>query len=178
MLDMNAIAQGYSVDVVAGFLDAMDIRNYMVEIGGELKTHGQNPQGNPWRIGIDKPIEGNQLAGLELEAVVNLTDRSLATSGNYRRFYEKDGIKYSHTIDPFTGYPVKHSLLSATVICKECLYADAYATAFMVMGTEKSKIFLESRPDLHAFLIYNNEKGEYMVWGTPGLEKILERRGR
>ena len=176
MLDMNAIAQGFSVDVVAGFLESVGIRNYLVEIGGELRTRGFNPDGAAWRVGIDKPLEGNQLAGLELEAIISLTDRSLATSGNYRRFYEKDGIKYSHTIDPATGYPVQHGLLSATVLCRECMYADAYATAFMVMGTEKSKAFLDSHPELDAFLIYNNEKGEYLVWATPGLEKILERR--
>lgn len=177
MLDMNAIAQGFSVDVVAGFLESVGIRNYLVEIGGELRARGFNPDGAAWRVGIDKPLEGNQFAGLELEAIISLTNRSLATSGNYRRFYEKDGIKYSHTINPVTGYPVNHSLLSATVLCRECIYADAYATAFMVMGTEKSKTFLESHPELDAFLIYNNEQGEYLVWATKGLEKILERRG-
>lgn len=176
MIDMNGIAQGYSVDVISGFLESMDIMDYLVEIGGEVRTHGLNSRGSEWRVGIDKPVEGLQLAGVELEAIISLSGMSLATSGNYRRFYEMDGMKYSHTIDPATGYPVRHGLLSATVLCDECMYADAYATTFMVMGIAYAKSFLASRPDLEAFLIYNSEKGEYIVWSTPGLENMLERR--
>ncbi len=176
MLDMNAIAQGFAVDVLSGFLDSQGIANYLVEIGGELRTLGRNPEGVKWRVGIDKPIEGLQISGIEMEAVVRLSGKSLATSGNYRSFYELDGVKYSHTIDPATGYPVHHGLLSASVLCADCMHADAYATTLMVMGTEKSKAFLKGRTDLDAFLIYNNEQGEYLVWYTPGMEKILERR--
>jgi thiamine biosynthesis lipoprotein len=173
MLDMNAIAQGYSVDVVAGFLESEGIANFLVEIGGELRTRGHNPYGRPWRVGIDRPVEGLQIPGADLQAVVEVTDRSLATSGNYRRFYEKDGVKYSHTIDPATGYPVQHGLLSATVMAGDCMRADAYATAFMVMGFAKSRDFLLAHPEMDAYLIYNDEKGDYRVWYTRGMKKII-----
>lgn len=175
MLDMNAIAQGYSVDILADFLESKGIHNYLVEIGGELKTRGHNSRGLAWRVGIDKPIEGLQIPGMELQAIVEISDRSLATSGNYRRFYEEDGMKYSHTIDPMTGYPVQHGLLSATVLAGDCMRADAYATAFMVMGFEKSRKLLLARKDLDAYLIYNDEKGEYRVWYTDGMKKLLSK---
>jgi thiamine biosynthesis lipoprotein len=173
MLDMNAIAQGYAVDVLAEFFDAKNIENYLVEIGGEVRTSGKNRFGLDWRIGIDKPIDGLQLPGVQMQAILQISGRSLATSGNYRRFYEEDGIKYSHTIDPSTGYPVQHGLLSATVVASDCMRADAYATAFMVMGYEKARSFLEKHTYLEAYLIYNDEKGEYRVWYTAGMEKML-----
>ena len=110
---------------------------------------------------------------MELQAIVEISDRSLATSGNYRKFYEENGVKYSHTIDPVTGYPVQHGLLSATVLAGDCMRADAYATAFMVMGFEKSREFLLNRSDLDAYLIYNDKNGEYIVWYTDGMKKIL-----
>ena len=174
MLDMNAIAQGYAVDVLSGFLDSIGIRNYLVEIGGEVRTRGHNPRGTDWRVGIDRPVDGLQVPGVDLQAIVEFTDRSLATSGNYRRFYEKNGIKYSHTIDPKTGYPVQHGLLSATVLAGDCMRADAYATAFMVMGFEKSREFLTGQSELDAYLIYNDEGGEYRVWYTRGMKKLLD----
>ena len=173
MLDMNAIAQGYAVDVLAGFFEEKDIENYLVEIGGEVRTSGKNRFGLDWRIGIDKPIDGLQLPGVQMQAIVQISGRSLATSGNYRRFYEEDGIKYSHTIDPSTGYPVQHGLLSATVVASDCMRADAYATAFMVMGYEKARSFLEKHTYLEAYLIYNDEKGDYRVWYTAGMKKML-----
>ena len=173
MLDMNAIAQGYAVDVLAAFFDSEKIENYLVEIGGEVRTKGHNRFGLDWRVGIDKPIDGLQLPGVQMQAIIQISGKSLATSGNYRRFYEEDGIKYSHTIDPFTGYPVQHGLLSATVVASDCMRADAYATAFMVMGYEKARQFLEEHTDLDAYLIYNDEKGEYRAWYTPGMGKIL-----
>lgn len=173
MLDMNAIAQGYAVDVLAEFFDAENIENYLVEIGGEVRCSGKNRFGLDWRIGIDKPIDGLQLPGVQMQAIVQISGRSLATSGNYRRFYEEDGIKYSHTIDPFTGYPVQHGLLSATVVASDCMRADAYATAFMVMGYEKARSFLEKHKYLDAYLIFNDEIGEYRVWYTAGMKKIL-----
>jgi thiamine biosynthesis lipoprotein len=173
MLDMNAIAQGYAVDVLAGFFDAENIENYLVEIGGEVRCNGKNRFGLDWRIGIDKPIDGLQLPGVQMQAIVQISGRSLATSGNYRRFYEEDGIKYSHTIDPSTGYPVQHGLLSATVVAHDCMRADAYATAFMVMGYEKARRFLEEHTYLDAYLIFNDEAGKYRVWYTAGMEKIL-----
>ncbi len=173
MLDMNAIAQGYAVDVLAAFLDSEGIENYLVDIGGEIKAKGHNDDGIAWLVGIDKPIEGLQISGLALQAIIQLSGRSLATSGNYRRFYIKDGIKYSHTIDPATGYPVRHGLLSATVLADDCMRADAYATAFMVIGFEKSREFLLGQSAMDAYLIYNDEEGEYRVWYTRGLKKKL-----
>lgn len=172
MLDFNAIAQGYSVDVLALFLEEKGIENYMVEVGGELRVKGVNKNDTLWRVGIDKPIENN--SERELQAIISLENRSLATSGNYRKFYEKDGVKYSHTINPKTGYPVQHSLLSVTVIAPTCSLADAYATAFMVLGLEKSKQIVENNPDLEAFFIYSNEKNEMETFATKQIRKFIE----
>jgi len=175
MLDVNAIAQGYAVDVVSEFLESEGISNYLVEIGGEVRCKGINSRGQHWRIGIDKPIDGLMIPGVQMEAIISLSGRSLATSGNYRRFYEKDGIKYSHTIDPATGYPVQHGLLSATVIADDCMTADGWATAFMVIGLEESKEILSRRSDLEAYLIYNDEEGQYRSYHTKGVGKSLEK---
>ncbi len=173
MLDVNAIAQGYSVDVVARYLDKKKIRNYMVEIGGEVSTKGRNDKGNIWRIGLDRPLEGNVTPGTDLQAILQLKRKSLATSGNYRKFYEKDGVKYAHTIDPKTGYPVISNLLSATVIAGDCMTADACATACMVMGLERSIEFLNRNKSLDAYLIYNDEKGRYKVYSSEGFSRYL-----
>ena len=175
ILDVNAIAQGYSVDVVARFLENKGIKNYMVEIGGEVRAKGINPKGKTWRIGIDKPIEGNMIAGAELQDIVSLDDKSLATSGNYRRFFMKEGVKYTHTIDPHTGYPVVSRLLSATVVANSCIVADAYATAFMVMGFEASVDFVKSHKDLDAYFISGDEDGTYQIWYSGNMEKMLSR---
>ncbi len=172
MLDFNAIAQGYSVDVIASFLSDKGIDNYMVEIGGEVKARGKNKDNKLWRIGIDKPTE-NQTERT-LEAVANLNNKALATSGNYRKFYEKDGIKYSHTLNPKTGYPVQHSLLSATVITDNCALADAYATVFMVVGLEKAKEILNQKKNLQAVLIFENEKKELETFISEDLKKFIE----
>ncbi|MBN2481455.1 MAG: FAD:protein FMN transferase [Bacteroidales bacterium] len=174
MLDVNAIAQGYSVDVVAEYLDGKRIRNYMVEIGGEVKTKGLNPNHEIWRIGIDKPVEGNMVPGSDLQAVIRLKDQALATSGNYRRFYEKDGMKYVHTIDPRTGYPVVSNLLSVTVIAEDCMTADAYATAFMVFGLERSVEFLNRNDFLEAYLVYADETGKLQVYISEDLSDVME----
>lgn len=173
MLDVNAIAQGYAVDVLCGFLEDRGIFNYLVDIGGELRTRGHNPDVNPWKVGIDKPIEGLQIPGADLQAIVEMRDRSLATSGNYRKFYIKNGVKYAHTIDPKSGYPVQHRLLSASVMARDCMRSDAYATAFMVMGFAKSRKFLQDHPEMDAYLIYNDEKGNYRVWYTGGMKKLI-----
>lgn len=173
MFDVNAIAQGYAIDVVADFLEKKGIKNYLVEIGGEVRTKGRNSRGEKWRVGIDKPIEGLQLPGVQIQAVISLSGKAIATSGNYRRFYEKDGIKYSHIIDPKTGYPVQHNLLSATVLAKDGMTADGFATVFMVLGVEKSIKLLQQRPDLDAYLIYNDETGAYKVYYTRGMKKLL-----
>lgn len=177
LLDVNAIAQGYSVDVVAKFLDEKNIKNYLVEIGGELKCKGLNPKSSNWKIGIDRPVEGNMVPGENMQAVVTVKGKSLATSGNYRKFYEKDGVKYAHSIDPKTGYPVLSRLLSTTIITDECVTADAIATACMVMGLEKSKAFLESQSEVEAYLIYNDEEGRFNIYATKGMKDyILDER--
>jgi FAD:protein FMN transferase len=170
MLDVNAIAQGFSVDVVCHFLDKKKVKNYLVEIGGELKSKGINSKGKDWVIGIDKPIDGNQIAGQSLQAIISIKDKALSTSGNYRAFYEKNGIKYAHTMNPKTGYPVLSNLLSATVLADDCITADAYATAFMVMGVEKSIDFLSDNKFLEAYLVYNNDSGIYKVYATNGMK--------
>lgn len=172
MLDFNAIAQGYSVDVIADFLANQGIENYMVEIGGEVKVKGKNDKNSLWRIGIDKPVENE--TERTLEAVVNLNNQALATSGNYRKFYEKDGAKYSHTLNPKTGYPVRHSLLSATVITDNCALADAYATVFMVVGIEKAKEILAKNNKIKAVLIFENENKQLETYVSDELVDFLE----
>ncbi len=174
MIDMNAIAQGYSVDVVADFLEKKGIGNYLVEIGGEVKTKGVNQKQKPWRIGIDRPEDNNMIPGENLQAIISLSNKSLATSGNYRKFYEQDGIKYSHTINPKTGYPVTHSLLSATVIADDCMTADAYATAFMVMGLEKAYDLAEKLPNIEAYFIFSDENGRYSIKSTSAMKQWVE----
>lgn len=172
-IDFNAIAQGYSVDVLAAFLEKQGVKNYMIEVGGEVIAKGKNDRGTFWKLGIDKPTDIN--AEHQLQAIIELKNRALATSGNYRKFYEKDGIRYSHTIDPKTGYPVQHSLLSATVLAPDCASADAYATAFMVMGVEKTKKFLKEHPELKldAYLIYS-EKKNFKTWFSSGLKDLID----
>ena len=172
-IDVNAIAQGYSVDVVSGFLESTGISNYMVEIGGEVKVKGKNPNGQLWRVGIDRPEYGNMIPGDKLQAIIRLSNRALATSGNYRKFYEENGIKYAHTIDPKTGYPAKDSLLSATILADDCISADAYATVCMVSGFEKSKELLENHKELDGYLIYGDETGWYKVFYTEGMKSII-----
>jgi thiamine biosynthesis lipoprotein len=164
-LNANAIAKGYASDVVAGYLKNRQITDYLVDIGGEIVVRGKNKLGKEWLVGIDKPIDGNMISGTELQAVMQITDRAIATSGDYRRFYidTVDGQKYSHTIDPHTGCPARQNILSATVIADECIVADAYATAFMVMGLKKTEEFLSKHHELEVFLVYseNNELKEY-----------------
>lgn len=160
-VDMNAIAQGYTVDVIAHFLEQNGVRNYMVEIGGEVRTAGQNDKGEAWQIGIDKPSE-EETAGRPLQAVVALSGKSLATSGSYRKFVVRDGKKFSHAIDPRTGYPITHRLLSVSVIAGDCTAADAYATAFLVMGMEN--IFeIAQKQGLELYCVYTDEKGGLQV---------------
>ena len=176
MLDCSAIAKGFGVDVIANYLRNLGVKNFMIEIGGEIVTSGINEQRLPWKIGVTKPTDDPLgYAGGELMTVMNVTDKAMATSGNYRNFYYKGGKKYAHTIDPKTGYPVQHSLLSATVIARDCATADAYATSFMVMGLEKAKKFLEQHTELMAYFIYSDEKGKNAVWFSPSLkDKIVE----
>lgn len=160
MIDCGAIAKGYSVDRVAHILREHGVRNYMVEIGGEVVTKGRNPQGTPWQIGVNRPVDKTNSESGTLQTVLSLENSALATSGNYNNYYERNGRKYAHTIDPRTGRPVQHSLLSATVIAPDCATADAYATAFMVLGLDEAKKILQSRKELKAFLIFTDGNGE------------------
>ena len=169
-LNFDALAQGFTVDVIANFLEKNNINNFLIEIGGELRAKGKNINNKNWRIGIEKPskIIDNKN---RFQTVIELKNKSVATSGNYRKFYLENGKKYSHSINPFNGYPVKHNLLSVTVITDKCIYADAYATAFMVMGVKKTKDFLLQNEDLDAFLIY--QKNNILeTWSTNGFKNI------
>lgn len=173
MLDCSAIAKGYGADQVARLLDARGVENYCVEIGGEVVTRGISSKRVPWKIGVTKPTDESQDGG-EIQAVLNITDRAMATSGNYRNFYVKDGKRYAHTIDPKTGTPVQHNILSATVLAERCAVADAYATSFMVMGLERTRQLLNKHPELMVYLIYDDH-GENRVWFSPSLkDKIQE----
>lgn len=174
MLDCSAIAKGYGVDAVARLLKSKGIDNYMVEIGGEIVASGENPKGAPWRIGVSKPDDDSVNVSNEIQGIINISNRAMATSGNYRNFYYKGGKKYAHTIDPKTGCPVQHSILSATVVSDECAKADAYATAFMVMGLDKAKAVLARHKDMMAYFIYSDDKGNNKVWYSPSLKANLE----
>ena len=154
-LNVNAIAQGYAVDQVALFLENLGCRNYMIEIGGEIRTRGMNPKGNFWRIGVDRPEVGNMIPGDQLQVIISMRNRSLATSGNYRKFFEKDGVMITHSIDPATGFPKVSNLLSVSVLTEECMTADAYATACMVMGLEKALQMTISEMDYPALSTLN-----------------------
>lgn len=173
MLSCSAVAKGYGSDIIARFFDRKGIENYMIEIGGEVVVKGNNPKNTSWHIGISKPVDDSLSINQELQTVLKITDAGMATSGNYRNFYYKDGKKYAHTIDPRTGYPVQHSLLSATVITNDCMSADAYATAFMVMGLEEAEKFVEAHPDIEAFFIYTDKEGKARNRYTSGMEKYL-----
>ena len=177
MLDCSAVAKGYGVDAVARLFDRLGIRNYMIEIGGEVVVRGHNPERKDWLIGVSRPVDDTLSAGASAspQVILEVTDRALATSGNYRRFYYRNGRKYAHTIDPHTGQPVEHSLLSASVLAPDCATADAYATAFMVMGVERAKALLRSHPELEAYFIYERHDGKVVTWHTPGLEKYISR---
>lgn len=174
MLDASAIAKGYGVDRVAKFLESKGIKNYLVEIGGELRASGVNPENNVWKIGINQPIEDSLATRQSLQATLSLTGKGMATSGNYRNFYYKDGKKYAHTIDPRTGYPIQHNVLSATVIAPTCAMADAYATSFMVLGLDSALTICAAHPELDAYFIYVNEQGESQTRYTKGLASLLE----
>ncbi len=168
-LDFSAIAKGYGCDIAARVMKENGVKNFMVEIGGEVVTSGVNPKGEKWHIGVSTPKEGNVPSDASLQAVVTVDNSAMATSGNYRNFYYKGGRKYAHTIDPRTGYPVQHELLSATVFAPTCAVADAYATSFMVMGLDKAKALLDRHKELKAYLIYTNKEGSLCVWQSPGL---------
>ena len=173
MLDCSSIAKGFGVDCVARLLESKGIRNFMVEIGGEVVVKGENPKMEKWRIGINRPVDDSLAVNQELQTVLEITDAGMATSGNYRNFYYKDGKKYAHTIDPRTGYPVQHNILSSTVIADNCAKADAYATAFMVLGLDSAKIICNAHPELDAYFIYEDKEGKLRTYSTEGMRKYM-----
>lgn len=175
MLDCSSIAKGYGCDVVANYLRSKGIDNYMIEIGGEIVTRGISEKRLPWKIGVTKPTDDSLNVNQEIQTVINVTDKAMATSGNYRNFYYKNGRKYAHTIDPATGYPVQHTILSSTVIADDCATADAYATAFMVMGLDKAKAVLSRHPELMAYFILAGAGGNNDVWYSPSMKDKIAR---
>jgi thiamine biosynthesis lipoprotein len=175
-VDVNAIAQGYTVDLIAEFLTSQGIKNFMVEVGGEVRTAGLNDRGQPWQIGIDKPVSKPE-EGRPLQVLLGLSNKSLATSGSYRKFVERNGRRYSHAIDPLTGYPVQHTLLSVSVLAEDCATADAYATAFLVMGLEKAMETAAAK-QMDVYCVYHLSGDSLGVRSTPGFEKIMVKGGQ
>nr|WP_143031313.1 FAD:protein FMN transferase [Segatella bryantii] len=173
MLDCSAIAKGFGSDVVAKFLRQKGIKNFMIEIGGEIVTYGLNEKRVPWKIGVTKPVDDSLNNQQEIQTILNVTNKAMATSGNYRKYYYKNGKKYAHTIDPKTGYPVQHNILSSTVFADNCATADAYATAFMVTGLDGAKKILAKHPELMAYFIYADQNGKNAVWYSPKLRKKI-----
>lgn len=172
-LDVNALAPGYCVDLIAKLFNSHSIKNFLIDVGGEIRTQGVNSKGTSWQIGIDKPIDNLAIETPEIQSIVALSGWSLATSGNYRHFYLKDGKKFAHTINPHTGYPAETDVLSVSVITQSCMMADALATAIMVIGRKKGLALADSLPDTEAYIIYNDDSGNYQVEFTPGFQSFL-----
>ncbi|MCE1197764.1 MAG: FAD:protein FMN transferase [Marinilabiliales bacterium] len=171
-IDFDAIAQGYCSDWLGRFLESKGINNYLIDVGGEVLGKGTKPDGRPWSVGIETPAQ-NATDERKVQAILTLRDMAISTSGSYRKYFEENGVRYSHTIDPANGYPVKHNLLSVSVLAPDCITADAYATAFMVMGVEKSRAFLLNHPELNAYFISDDQKGGYLFYHTPGFDEYL-----
>ena len=168
-LNFNAIAQGFSCDVVAALLESLGASDYLVDIGREIRCKGHNPAGSAWRVGLDRPFDGNEEEGQYLQAIIEVTDCGIVTSGNYRKYYIENGQKFAHTIDPTTGRPVTHNLLSATVTAADATTADAYATYLMVVGTETARAFLSREAGFEGLLVYD-EGGEMQMFQTDNLK--------
>jgi len=168
-LDFNAIAKGYGIDVIGRFLESKKIENYLVEIGGEIRARGKKANGTLWRVGFENP---NTDGSRSISKLINLSDKSMATSGNYRKFrIAEDGKKYVHTVNPKTGFAIESNLLSVSVIAKkDCADVDAYATAFMAMGLERTIEFLSSHKELEVILVFFNKKGEIEEFTTDTYE--------
>lgn len=173
ILDFSAIAKGYGVDRAAQVLREYGIENFMVEIGGEVVTEGVNEKGEAWRIGINKPDDDSTSTNTELQDIIEISGKAIATSGNYRNYYISEGRKIAHTINPRTGYPAQQDILSSTVIAPTCAEADAFATAFMVLGTEGAKQVLNAQPQLEAYFIYSDAQGNYQTWCTEGFSSFI-----
>lgn len=177
LLNCSAIAKGYASDIIARLLEREGIENYMVEIGGEVTMKGVNQNGKCWRIGINKPEDDSTGIKNDIEEVVQLCQKGgVATSGNYRNYYVKDGKKYAHTIDPRTGYPSEQSILSATIVAEDCITADAYATAFMAMGLEKAREAAKNIPGIEYYVIYSDENGKHQIEYSTGMLQYLPNR--
>jgi FAD:protein FMN transferase len=172
-LDFNAIAQGYSVDIISRFLESKNISNYIVEIGGEVYAKGEKPDGQPWKVGIDKPIDKSNSENRQIQEIIKLNGKAICTSGNYRKFIEKNGKKFDHHIDPTTGMPANNNLISVSVLAKDGLTADGYGTAFMILGIDKTKNILKYHPELDVYLIFSNLKGEHEVFYTNGFKNLI-----
>ena len=172
-INTSAIAKGYSCDIVADVLQSFGITNYMVEIGGEITMSGTNEKGDCWRIGIDKPTDDALAMKRELQLILSICDKAVATSGNYRNYYVKDGVKYSHTIDPQTGYPSEQDILGATIIADDCMTADAYATAFMALGLKRSVEVAKTIPGLYYYFIYAKPNGEVDVLFSDDFQQFM-----
>ncbi|MBR1798735.1 MAG: FAD:protein FMN transferase [Bacteroidales bacterium] len=175
-LDLNAIAQGYSVDLLAQWFDSIGIHNYLIDVGGEVIAKGKKGHNMPWRVGIEQPADNAESMPI-IHTAIPLINASVVTSGNYRKYYEKDGIKYSHTIDPTTGRPVTHSLLSASVIAPTAWQADAMATAYMVMGVDRAKTFISQHKGqlgTSAVLLIYDSLGTMKTYSTPEFDKLQQ----
>ena len=171
-LDFNAIAQGYTSDLIAAFLDSRGIKNYLVDTGGEIMARGEKPNGQPWIVGIEKPAE-NWDSEQEVHTRIALRDKGLVTSGSTRKYVERDGKRYSHCINPKTGYPVEHQLLSATILANNAVWADALASICMVTGMEQSLPLMESMDDVEVYYIFVNGQGELETYATPGFTSLI-----
>ena len=175
-LDFNAIAQGYAVDLMAAMFDSLGVESYLIDIGGEVIARGSKAGGNPWRVGIERP-SADSVSLPVVQAAIALRDASVVTSGSYRKYYERDGVRYSHTIDPATGRPVEHSLLSVSVVEGSAWLADAMATAYMVMGLERAKTFIAAHPDgpgTDAVMFIYDDHGTLCTYSTPGFDKLIQ----
>lgn len=173
-LEFNAIAKGYTVDLFARFFDSKNVKNYLVEVGGELVAKGKNiEKDKDWVVAIDDPMQTEEER--TFQATLKLKDRAMATSGNYRKFRvdSATGQKFVHTINPLTGYPEKSNVLSVSILAENCALADGYATACMAMGLERSKEMLENLPAVDAYIIYAEENGQESIFATPGFEEVL-----
>ena len=168
-LDFNAVAQGYTSDRIAAYLDSEGVKHYLVDTGGEIMAKGGKPDGKPWVVGIEKPAE-NMDDERVVQTRVPLFDKGLVTSGSTRKYVERDGKRYSHCIDPTTGYPVEHQVLSVTVLAENAVWADALASICMVMGMEKSLELIKTMEGVEAYYIFVNDKGELETFATEGFE--------
>lgn len=171
-LDFNAIAQGYTSDMIASFLESRDVKDFLVDTGGEIMARGGKPNGQPWIVGIEKPAD-NWDSEQVVQTRIALRDKGLVTSGSTRKYVERNGKRYSHCINPKTGYPVEHQLLSATVLAENSVWADALASICMVMGLEKSLEIINALDGVEAYYIFVNDKNELETYATEGFKKLL-----